>query len=94
MERTTVEIDDPVIILRISLAGHDHPITTNHLPNIAITMRPPHVITMAYPLVEFEIHLETRCQLSRIFYNLAKSRAAGAMTQSSRMHLFLFKVAL
>jgi hypothetical protein len=55
-------VEHALVVRRVHLTGHNHPITTNHLPDISITVRPPHAIVMVHPLQEFEIHLEMRSQ--------------------------------
>jgi hypothetical protein len=58
MVRPTVAVDHALVVLCISLARHNHPTTANKLPNIAITVSPPHTIIMIHPLEEFKVHLE------------------------------------
>jgi hypothetical protein len=55
-------VEYALVVRRVHLTGHNHPITTNHFPNIPITVRSPHAIVVVHPLQEFEIHLEMRSQ--------------------------------
>ena len=58
MERPSMAVQDALVVRPVLLAGHIHPITTNYMPNVSVTLRSPHAAIMVHPLQESEIHLD------------------------------------